>query len=148
MEDNKRVNERLVNYWAELCKAGELPDEADISPEALGDIWEDCFLIHLTDFDEQTEMYRYTYLGQHLIEAFGEDLTAHSVSEELIDPASHAMVGHLKHMVQTCQPVEIEAQFTNKHQMVVKYRGCVVPLAHEGEEGVAYALGAMKWKAY
>ena len=142
-----RIDEILQSYWDMLRGTRPYPHEADIEPAALSTIWNSCFLIKLSASEIAERGYRYTYLGTDLIEAFGDDVTLQEVSTRLIDPASASLMRQFEKVAQAGIPVTDEAEFTNKHGVLIKYRSCIVPLG-EKPDHVDYLLGGMKWKAF
>ena len=143
----QRINELLRDYWQRLRKGRPFPSDADIDPDAIGDIWGSCFMVKASSPEAKEHGYRYEYLGTDLIEAFGGDITNEEVSSRLINPQSPPLQRHFDDVARTGMPVEDEAEFTNRQGRVIKYRSCMVPIG-KSPSGVDYIIGAVKWKAY
>ncbi len=137
-----RINEILHAYWDQLRGGRALPLESDVSIEELKEIWEHCFLVSV-----HAGHFAYSYLGPHLVEAYGDDITGHEITEALVYPHPEALFAEFKEVTATAQPREHEGEFTNTRGTLVKYRSCVLPLGAHGHPGVAFLLGGMKWKA-
>lgn len=138
-----RINERLKDYWQSLLKGRAMPLEGEIAMDALKDIWDYCFLVGI-----QGEKYAYSYMGESLIEAYGDDLTGHEITETLLYPHPDSLLKTFRQVSASAKPGEDDSEFTNSRGLVVKYRSCVLPLAGKDGGPVAYLLGGMKWKAY
>ncbi len=139
----QRINERLKAYWAEKCQGRRMPMESDINAEEIADIWPNCFLV-----DVANSGFEYDYLGNSLIEAYGDDLRGKAVCEALLYPHPVSMLKTFQAAVNKAQPMMDENEFRNTQGVLVKYRACVLPLASAQAPGVCYLIGAMKWKAF
>ena len=138
-----RINDFLQQYWQELRGDRPLPFEDEVNPEALAAIWDSCFLI-----SRRGDVFSYAYLGDRLIEAYGDDLTGHEVAEALLYPHPQSLVTTFGRVCREEIPAMDDNSFMNALGQQVRYRSCVVPLAARGHAGVAFLLGGMKWKVY
>lgn len=138
----QRITEILLGYWQDICANGYLPRETDIEPMELAYIWPSCFLVRRTGKE-----YEYIYLGQDLIDAYGDERQARSVCTRLVFPAGESLTDLFDQVVQTVEPLEKDGEFTNVQGMVIKYRSIFLPLADENGE-VGFILGGMKWKSF
>ncbi len=138
-----RINERLKDYWLGLGKGGKLPLESDVHVEDLKDIWDYCFLITI-----HHGKFSYSYLGESLIEAYGDDVTGKEITETLLYPHPQSLLKAFREVAASGQPGEDDSEFVNSRGATVKYRSCVLPLAATSGGKTAFLLGGMKWKAY
>jgi hypothetical protein len=138
-----RIHEQLEQYWNEIRGARAMPREADISIPKLQPIWDFCFLVNV-----HPDKFAYSYLGPKLIEAYGDDLTGREIAQTLLEPHPASLYAKFRQVEQTAAPSIDESEFTNSRGQRIKYRACILPLAADGYEGVAFLLGGMKWKAY
>lgn len=138
-----RINQRLQEYWETLRAGRRMPCETDINTDDLVDIWAYCFLI-----DVKNTGFEYDYLGESIIEAYGDDLRGREICEALIYPHPPSLLKTFRSVVSTLGPVTDESQFKNKNGQQIRYRSCVLPLTKTGAQGVHFLLGGMKWKAY
>jgi len=143
---HQRINERLKDYWEELRQGRVYPSEREIDPNVIQDIWDACFLIRVNG-DVSKKGFKYTYLGLSLIEAYGDDLTGLDVCDRLVSPTSEQMSKKIHEVMESTKPVMDDSSFTNRKNMLVKYRSVMLPLGSSPEE-VDYIIGGMKWKAY
>lgn len=141
MTEDKRINQRLQAYWEELRGQRPYPKETEIDPEAIADIWESCFLVNVQEGS------KYTYLGQSLIEAYGDDLNDKEVCERLVYPSNSGIALKFQEVVDSKGAVVDEGEFINKKNLLIKYRSCMLPLGDEAGE-VGFIIGGMKWRAY
>ncbi len=140
----QRINETLLEYWHDKASGDNLPCEVDIDPDAFGDLWNHCFLVKI----ENDSKYRYIYMGDAIIEAYGDDLTGHEVCEKLVGEIEEPLIKEFQKVRSVKQPIQEESSFINRRQMEIRYRSCLLPLRGDNSEEVRYILGGMKWKAY
>jgi hypothetical protein len=139
-----RIDEQLEEYWQQLRGDRALPREDEIDPASIKDIWSACFLV-TSRFDGT---FAYTYLGDALVEAYGDDLTGREIADTLLGAHPKSLLGSFEKAVRDGMPVTDEGEFVNSKGIPIKYRSCVLPLAGTHGEGVGFLLGGMKWKAY
>lgn len=145
---NNRLNEKLHTYWQSLCGTRAYPQENEVEPEALKDIWDSCFLVKEIGRNTDRHGYRYDYLGTSLIQAFGDDaILSREISARLVSTESQPLLKSFEKVIQTGKVVEEESEFKNSQGLLIKYRSCMMPLGN-AKEGVNYILGGMKWKAF
>lgn len=143
---HRRVNEQLKSYWQTVCAGRDFPGESEISPDSLSDIWASCFMVRCDGTIDEPE-FRYIYLGQDLIEAYGDDLNEKEICEKLAYPNNHELNAQFSKVMQIRAPLDIESEFTNSKGLLIKYRSCLLPLAKDVPNEVGYVLGGMRWKA-
>jgi hypothetical protein len=138
----RRITQRVHDYWASLCRGRRMPEESDIDPEQLGDDWPHCFLLQTRDI-HHIEHFNFTYLGEGIVDAY-----AHAG----IDPENLYMVGpnafylapQFLRVVKTMQPMFDENQFVNACGRTVRYRQCLLPIGHDRH--VEAIFGAILFK--
>lgn len=141
-----RLHEEVLNYWESLRGNRPFPTESDIDPDEVADIWPSCFLISLDDVTRRLG-YRYSYLGEALIEAYGDDIKNPEIVMRLISTNSLPLAKRFDEVVKSKAPLFDEAEFVNLKQMRIKYRTCLLPLGNSDGQ-VTHILGSMRWKAY
>lgn len=146
-KNEKRINEKIQSYWESMKGDRAFPKEADINPEDIEDIWDSCFLVHVDPHKDDQE-FKYTYLGQSLVEAYGDDLNNREICERLVYPSNMSLVHKFKEIIATKAPVTEDSEFTNTKGMLIKFRSCMLPLGKEDDSSVQYIIGGMKWKAF
>ena len=138
-----RIHERLNAYSESLRGERALPLESDIVIEDLQDIWSSCFLVTVKD-----GKFSYSYLGDQLVDAYGDDFTGKEIAETLVYPHPPSLVKTFSAVASSGVPKFDESEFANSRGDTVKYRSCVLPLAGPDGNSVAFLLGGMKWKAF
>lgn len=139
-----RINEHIEYYWETLRDGRDMPREAEVQPEKLHDIWGACFLVSA----RLNGSFAYNYLGDDLIDAYGDNIVGREITEALVYPHPQQLLNTFREVVAGRKPVTVEAEFTNSKGVNIKYRSCVVPLAGPDGTHVAFLLGGMKWKTY
>lgn len=143
----QRINERLLAYWASLKEGRPYPFEQEIVPEEIDDIWQSCFLIKVEEAGGEP-VFVYSFLGEDLIEAYGDDLTGHEICETLIYPGNNEFSDKLLEVVNDEAAVVDESEFTNSQGLNIKSRSCLLPLGEANQSGVRYIIGGTKWRAF
>jgi hypothetical protein len=137
-----RINQRLNDYWETIRGQRAMPDESDVTPQDIADIWPNCFLVHVG-----SDGYQYDYLGEAILDAYGDDLRGRPICEALIYPHPPQLLDSFTKVSESGVPCTTEEIFTNAQGVEIKYRSCVLPLTHKHQKHVAFLLGGMKWKA-
>lgn len=146
MSNNKeqRLTVILEGYWNKIRGDRDFPDESDFKPEDVKHIWNNCFLIDVKDgYDGKG--FKYTFLGQELIDAYGDDISQEEV-HVLVEPTKQRIVEKVKETIEARAPIHDESEFINANSITVRYRKIFLPLGRHGE--VRYVVGGMRWKGY
>jgi len=141
--NERRLTSCLIRFWQDACRGRLMPDEADLDPDALADLWPKCFLIQT--FDIKREHYSYTYLGEEIIEAFQDGMMDEGQSM-LVSPKANKLALSFNQVITTCAPVISEGEFLSLAGRMIRYRQCLLPLG-KGEEVLAI-FGGLSLKAY
>jgi len=143
--ESHRYHEHLQNYWDELKGNRKFPSENEINPDDLADIWSACFLISIDDVTRRLG-YRYSYLGESLIEAYGDDISNPEITMRLVSSSGAPMIHKFDEVLATQAPVIDESEFVNLKRLNIRYRTCLLPLGIGNE--VTHIIGCMRWKVY
>ena len=146
MNEHRRINERLIEYWKTLKGDRPYPSEQDIDPDAIADIWDDCFLIQIKHNDD-IHGFHYSYLGPSLIEAYGDNLTGQDVYETLISTYTDTIVQSIQRVLETRAPIHIDSEFVNTRNITIKYRSCLLPLGPDNAM-IDFVIGGMRWRGF
>ncbi len=139
-KDIKRLEDFLISYWENLS-TDSTPVESDIDAEILSPIWADCFLVR-----KVKEKWKYDYLGENLIDAYGSDIDG-GEADILISTGANKAKEAFDKAISKKKPVFDSGEFTNLNSQIIKYRQLLLPF--QGEDGeVKYVLGGMRWKAF
>ena len=123
----RRLIIRLLSYWEEKCNGRPILPEQEVDRDELQDVWDDCFLIRLSD--TAGNQFRVIYHGTNL-PPFWPD---HAV----LAPKVKAIVEKRIHLME-------DAEITDASGTLLKYRQCLLPLG-EGEQ-VTAILGGARFK--
>lgn len=140
----RRLTLRLLRYWERLRTGRPMPSENDINPDGeLGDMWDDCFLIHVADLDKAD--YNFIFLGEHIRDAFNP-----KECQDMMQPNailnSQTIVPKFNRVLETSAPVLDEGSIQTELGHTIKYRQCLLPLG-EGDKILAI-FGGMRCKLY
>jgi hypothetical protein len=141
----KRLTEQLKEYWNSL-KDGEMPTEHDFNISNIEEIWSSCFLIKIGA--NAPLQYNYLYLGDELIEAYGDSLAQKEICERLLFPAIDPIAPYVEKILTTLKPYEYDGEFINANDLLVRYRAVLLPLSRQDENKVGFLVGGMRWKTY
>lgn len=139
-----RSHQKLQQYWDSLREKRPFPSESQIDADAINDIWPSCFLVSIDDVTDRLG-YRYSYLGNDLIEAFGDDGGNPDIALQLLSTADTPMVKMFNEVRRQQKPAIDESEFVNLKNLKIKYRTSLLPLGHKDGE-VSHILGCMRWK--
>lgn len=137
----RRITLRLLAYWEKLRKGRDMPTEEDVDPEDIRDLWDNCFLIHISDLHK--DGYNYIYLGTEIKNAYQGGLTDADMNG-MVSPNAAKLENCYTEIINTCKPVVDEGEFINGHGDLVKYRQCLLPLGKNGQ--VEAIFGGMRYK--
>jgi len=141
-----RYHQRLQKYWDKLRGKRPFPSESELNPDDISDIWPSCFLISLDDVTRRLG-YRYSYLGEDLIEAYGDDIKNPGIVLKLLSTTDTPMVKKFNDVVTLQKPVIDESEFINLKHLKIRYRTCMLPLG-TSDGTVTHIIGCMRWKMY
>jgi hypothetical protein len=139
----RRITLRLLAYWEKQRRGRLMPEEDDINPDDIRDLWDCCFLLHVTDL--QKTDYNYTYLGQAIIDAYHHGVSKGDASG-VISPHASALAPGCRQVAETCKPLLEEGEFVNLGQKVIRYRQCLLPLGQDNK--VVAVFGGMRFKIF
>ncbi len=143
----RRVSNQLEKFWNKLRGDHEIPFERDMDIADLEELWPFCFIIEIIARDEGEIAYMYSYIGESIIEAYGDDLTGKSVYAHLIAPYTADLLKKFAEVSAEKKPMADDSEFVNLQGALIRYRQGLVPLAYP-DGSVGYILGAMKWRSY
>jgi hypothetical protein len=138
----RRVTLRLLAYWEKLRGAREMPEENDINPDDILDLWDYSFMLHVSDL--QKTDYNYVYLGPAIIEAYQGGLQGDEAAQHVVSLNARLLAPACQQVVATRRPVLDEGEFRNAMQKRVLYRQCLLPLGRD--DTVEAIFGGMRFK--
>lgn len=139
----KRITKRLRKYWDILREERQFPSESDINPSDIVDIWGNCFIVK-ADNNCKREDYKYKYIGENIIKAYGADLTGFDVGKMAAPEADH-LAAEYEHVLAYKRPVVDEGEIHLNKDTLVKYRQILLPIGDDGVN-ITAILGGMSYK--
>lgn len=127
----ERLFAKLDEVWREARGIRLLPQRGDINPVKLGAALQYVSLIDVVQGDPID--FRYRLLGQQLIKYFGCNITGelHTKHSDRTSPTRPFYDAYMRCLT-TRTPQDIEAQYRNHNQTVVRTRARVWPLSDDG----------------
>lgn len=122
----RRITQRVFNYWKQICGTRLMPEENDIDPEPLGDDWPHCFLLQVRDV-EHIDQFNFTYLGEGISEAYANAGIDYD-NIHMIGPNAFYLVHHFMRIMDAKVPLIDEGAFTSRNGQHIRYRQCLLPL--------------------
>ena len=140
-----RAGLQLRSYMDGIRGARLFPTESEIDPDALHKIWDYCFLVSIDPVARHAG-YRYSYLGQKLIEVCGDNLHNSDIAVHLISTTTTHLKANFDEVLRTQQAVIDENEFVNVKRLNVKYRVSLFPLG--SDDNITHIIGCMRWRIY
>lgn len=137
--DSRRNLVHIVRYWDEIRGGKRFPSENDICPSAVGELWDNCYVIQKRDI-EHPERGNYTYIGANLIAAYERGMLD-TANGRLVSPKDLSVNGRYKEVMEQGMPLFEEDSFVDVHGDEVRFRQCFLPLTHG--KGVDAVFGCM-----
>ena len=145
MSRERRINLVLLEYWLKVKGDRLMPEENDIDPDALGDVWDHCFLIQVRDIHNVID-YNYTYLGSRIVDAYAEG-TVQPEDGLMISPNATKLSQTFEEIIENKKPLMEDGEFVTISGRTVKYRQCLLPLG-DAQGTVHSIFGGMRFKLF
>ena len=146
---NRRITERLTNYWLYLRGDRGMPQEKDLNLNDIKDPLDrdSTFVVELTDSFSYGG-YRYSFMGKNLLEAFGANVDFNNI-DSIISLPNSSVKAKFDAAVASRKPFADEGEFINADNVTIKYRQILLPLAsNKDPKELAFLFGGMHWRAY
>lgn len=141
----QRVTSILLEYWNRLRGSRPYPSESELSPDDLKEIWDHVFLLRVGGGETGGYNFRYEYMGESLIRAYGDNLTGIDVYDALLSTSRDTIVEDVLKTIKSRAPHQQDAEFDNVNQVRIKYRRLLCPLGTD-DGRINYIVGVMRWK--
>lgn len=146
MQAERRLSQQLIDYWFSLKKSkSDIPQEDNISPEDIADIWTNCFLIK-QGVQGNPAGFRYSYVGETITENCIESPPhIRRFLENMLRLHESAAI-HAEKALDKEEPVIEEGEFLD-HESTCNflYRRCFMPFK-DSKKGTNTVLGGFRWK--
>lgn len=141
----KRLTQRLTNYWTLLKKDSLMPPFQKFNPGAIDDIWDHCVLLAVNDNGEGGG-YTYYQMGDKVKGLYHQDLTGERVNPKQKASRGAGIVQRVSEILDNPQPVYDSGQFINPGHKVVKFRSCMLPFGSNGK--VTHVIVGLSWREF
>lgn len=144
----QRLTTRLNAYWEMLRKDAPLPNFAQFNQGVVGDLWPNCLVFASQPTAAGKVAFRVQNMGHNLSAIFGNDLVGRDASRPSLRAlgggkiASSIEEAALKRLC-----VEMEGNFVNDKNKIVKYRACLLPFASSQEE-ISHIIAGISWREF
>lgn len=138
----QQILDRVDAVWNDARGANAMPRRADVDAMKIRTVLPYVALIDVVPGEKVD--FRYRLLGQQMITGFGHNITG-GLHSEHADPTSPAWPFYeaYKRCVATAQAQDIEHEFRNHNQTLVKMRARVWPLSDDGKVVTGLLGGGM-----
>jgi hypothetical protein len=142
MLDERRMSVRAYLYWASLLQGRSFPSVTDLDAMEVQEFRDNSVLL---DFSRDVEQPTIRYVGAmlrddagvSLIDVRPADVPGRSLISRLTD--------HYLEIIANRAPVGFEAEFTNRQNKNILYRGILMPLSDDGYT-INFIFGVMSWR--
>ena len=128
-ECERRIATQLLDYWNQQRGERAFPTENDIDPDAISDIWDNCFMVQARDISRRDD-YNYSYLGKNIINAYrGESMDTECLP--MIGTAAGLLGDSFEVVIENKSPMEEDGEFLSLDGKRVQFRQCLLPLGED-----------------
>lgn len=144
----KRLVNRLKNYWDLLRGQEPIPEYVKFNHGAIAEMWSNCIVVSVNNPNSKQKIYRYEHMGPSASEAFGKNLTGVYASsyEKSLMPGSNLM-SYIDKTVDERSFLISQGQFVNMENKIVKFRDCMLPFV-DLHNNINYVLVGLSWRAF
>ena len=140
--DERRMQVRAYNFWAQMLGDRSLPSVEDLDFERLGDFGDHAVML---DFTAGLENPGITYLGTAIQRACGLDEPISYLSQVPGRSLLSRLTDHYLQIIANQAPVGFEAEFLNDQGLAILYRGILLPFSSD-DDSIDFMLGVINWK--
>lgn len=138
---NEDLPKILEKHWNDKRGEEAFPAEYEISENELDAIWQNCFIVRISD-----AKFIYESFGESLIEAYSYNMQGEEVVDDVLYPESPPLAHKLIEVLNSKEPLTYDGALINKENIDIKFRKILVPLGEEGR--ITHILGGMIWRPF
>ena len=127
--EERRIATILLDYWNQQRGERAFPTEHDIDPDALKDVWNNCFLLQARDIERRDD-FNYSFLGTNIIRAYRGSAMQPDDSG-MVGPNAAQLSNSFAVVLENKSPIEEDGEFLALDGTRVQYRQCLLPLGEE-----------------
>ncbi len=146
---HRRITDKLLSYWNTMKGNRHYPEESDINPDDLGEVWDHCFVVQVEQNPEGEHSFSFSHLGPAIRKAYETELNE-DFTLIIASPYAERLRHKYEEVIRTLSPVLDEGRCMTRSDLtleyrLVKYRQCLLPLG--STDGTVDAiLGGMRCK--
>lgn len=140
--DERRMQVRAYNHWAQLLHNRRYPSIEDLAPDLLPDFGPYSVLL---DFTAGVDNPSIRYLGARLAEECVAPDAIGSLSDVPTRSLLSRITDHYMQILANQAPIGFEAEFVNQHGATILYRGILLPFS-SNDETIDFIYGVINWK--
>ncbi len=141
-QDERRMQVRAYNYWANLLEDRHFPSIESIDPQNLPDFGPYSVLL---DFSAGIEDPSIVFLGAKLARECGAEGDIASLSDVPSRSLLSRITDHYMQILANQAPIGFEAEFVNQDSRTILYRGILLPFSSD-DETIDFIYGVINWK--
>ena len=143
-QDERRMQVRAYNHWADLLGERAFPDIADLNPAGHTDFRDYSVLL---DFSAGIEDPVVLHLGARLAEECGtaNPVDIGQLSDVPVGSLLSRITDHYVQILSRQSPIGFEAEFVNRAGRLIVYRGILLPFSSDDRK-VDHVFGVLNWK--
>jgi hypothetical protein len=141
-QDERRMQVRAYNYWANLLEDRHFPSIGGLDPQNLPDFAPYSVLL---DFSAGVDNPAIGFLGHELAKECGADGDIFSLSDVPSRSLLSRITDHYMQILANQAPIGFEAEFVNQDGRTILYRGILLPFSSDGET-IDFIYGVINWK--
>lgn len=141
-QDERRMQVRAYNYWANLLTDRNFPSIEDLDPENLPDFGPYSVLL---DFSAGIDDPHIAFLGGKLGKECGAEGDIASLSDVPSRSLLSRITDHYMQILANQAPIGFEAEFVNQDGRTILYRGILLPFSSD-DDTIDFIYGVINWK--
>lgn len=142
----KRLTQRLTNYWNSLKKDKAMPPFQKFNPGAIDDVWDHCILLSITESASGKNSYSYYSMGDKVKKLYDHDVTGERIFSTQKGSRGANIVKRIGEVLQKPDPIFDSGQFLDPNHKVVKFRSCLLPFGQNGH--VTHVVVGLSWREF
>jgi hypothetical protein len=147
---NRRITQRLHEFWNEMHAYGSTPNPAIVSVDAtnfLEDIWPYCFIISVEEIALGANNYTYQYFGSELAQAYRTTQLDKTNSPPLASDRASRLHRTYAEVLKSRNPISWENEYISADGQTIKYRQALLPFVNRRNR-VTTIVGGLRFKHY
>lgn len=143
-QDERRMQVRAYNMWADMLGDGNFPDIVELDPTQCGEFGAHSVLL---DFSGGIEDPLVRHLGKRLAAECGApgDRFVGQLSDVPAGSLISRITDHYIQILSRQAPIGFEAEFVNRFGKLIAYRGILLPFSSD-DRTIDHIYGVLNWK--